>query len=398
MILLLVSVWINYIDRGNLSVAAPALTSELGLTPTQMGLLLSAFFWTYASSQVIAGWLVDRFKVVWVYGLGFLLWSVATCVTGLISGFPALFSLRLLLGLGESVAYPAYSRIIAANYAEDQRGVANSLIDAGSKAGPALGTLLGGLFMARFGWRVFFIAIGLASLAWLGPWFAWAPRERTAGPDAVQNTPGIGEILRKRSAWGTFLGLFCANYTWYFLITWLPSYLVKERHLSMSRMALLGSLPFWSIAAGSLLGGWASDRWISRGATPNRVRKTFAVTGLLMVTLILPAAIVPDLRLSTALLVIACFCFGFFTSNLWAITQTLAGSAAAGKWTGMQNGVGNLAGVVAPWLTGFIVHKTGEFLLAFVAAAAVSVIGAMMFLFVVGRVTPVAWSRAQAAG
>ena len=251
--LLLVSVWINYIDRGNLSVAAPLLAPELSLTPVQMGLLLSSFFWTYAGLQFLGGWLVDRYNVSLVYGLGYLLWSTATLLTGAANGFATLLLLRLLLGVGESVAYPAYSKILAGNFAEHQRGrLANALVDVGTKAGPAVGTLLGGLFMARFGWRVFFLVIGLLSLLWLLPWWSWAPREYQLSASA-QKGPGMLQILGRREGWATL----CFNYAFYFLLSWLPTYLVSERHFSMQMMAVFGALPFGVTAVASLLCGSA---------------------------------------------------------------------------------------------------------------------------------------------
>src|SRR5580765_5082079 len=171
LILMVVSVAINYIDRTSLSTAAPLLAVDLAISPAKMGMLLSAFFWTYASLQLASGWLVDRYGVRWVMAIGFFIWSAATAATGLVQGFAILLWLRLLLGAGESVAYPCYSKIIAGNFAEHQRGLANSLIDAGTKFGPALGILAGGILMERFGWRPVFIVLGLGSLLWLPPWF-----------------------------------------------------------------------------------------------------------------------------------------------------------------------------------------------------------------------------------
>ena len=168
--LLVVSVAINYIDRSNLSIAAPLLKVEMGISPAQLGLLLSSFFWSYALFQIVSGWLVDRFDVNWVMMVGFVLWSGATAATGLISGFGMLLGFRLLLGIGESVAYTCYAKILAERLDERQRGVANALIDAGSKCGPALGTLVGGLLVTRFGWRPFFIVVGLVGFLWLPCW------------------------------------------------------------------------------------------------------------------------------------------------------------------------------------------------------------------------------------
>ena len=391
LILLVLSVGINYIDRGTLSVAAPQLTAELSLNPQQMGLLLSLFFWTYASFLILAGWLVDRYDVRWVFGIGFVLWSGATLATGFVSGFTALMALRLLLGAGESVAYPSYSKIIAASFPQTHRGIANSFIDMGSKIGPAIGTLAGALLVANYGWRVLFFVMGIASLLWLIPWMLWGPRDHVATKNEKLVAPGIWEILRRRDVWGTFFGLFGSNYLWYFLLTWLPSYLVGQRHFTEKMMGVLGSAAFFIIAASSITSGWISDRWIRRGASPTRVRKFFTATGLLLGVLIIPVGLVEDRVVSLAFLVATSLALGMCTSNQWAVTQTLAGRSAAGRWTGVQNAFGNLAGVTAPWVTGVIVNRTHSYVLAFVAAALASVIGGLSFLFVVGKVEPVVW-------
>jgi MFS family permease len=392
--LLVLSIFINYIDRSNLSVAAPDLRRELALSPSDMGLLLSAFFWSYALLQLAAGWLVDRFNVYLIYGLGFLLWSLATAFTGFSGSFGVLFGLRLILGTGESVAYPAYSRIIACDFPERHRGIANALIDAGSKAGPAVGTMLGFWIVGTLGWRPLFFLLGFGGLLWLLPWFLMIPKRGATASAcrAADAGPGFLAIAKQRSAWGTFLVLFCSNYAWYFMLTWLPSYLVEERHFSKSMMTLYGSLPYWGIATMSLFGGWLSDRLIARGGSTSRVRKTFAISGLLLATLILPASMIRDQVASMALLTVACVSFGLFSSNVWAITQTLAGPAS-GKWTGMQNCIGNISGVTAPYLTGVLLERTGTFYWAFVAVAVALTIGACSYLFIVGRVEPVDWKR-----
>ena len=167
---------INYIDRGSLSVAAPAIAAEMRLDPERMGVLLSAFFWSYAAMQFLAGWLADRFSVIWVLAGGLVIWSAATLSTGLTGGLAALLVCRVVLGAGESVAFPCYSKVIAGNFPSERRGVPNSLIEAATKLGPALGTLLGGILLAHHGWRTLFLVLGAGSLLWLGPWLAWAPR------------------------------------------------------------------------------------------------------------------------------------------------------------------------------------------------------------------------------
>ena len=391
--LLLFSAAMNYIDRGTLSVAAPTLAEELLLSPAQMGFLLSSFFWSYASFLIVAGWLADRYQTRLVLGLGYLVWSLATAGIGFVAGLQALLVLRLLMGLGESVAFPVYSRVIAERFPINQRGLPNSMIDAAVKIGPAMSNLLGGVLVARYGWRSMFVVLGGGGLVWLLPWYWWAPKGKGATNPKTLEGPSMWQICRRRDAWGTFVGNFCANYGYYFLLTWLPSYLVTERHLSMSMMAVLASLPFWASAVTSLLGGWTADRWITRGASPTRARKVFVVGGLTFATLIFPAGVVTDLRLSMILLVGAFCAFGFFSSNHWAITQTLAGEFAAGRWTGLQNGISNMAGVIAPLATGLIISRTGNYYLAFLSASAILLIGAVCYLLVVGDVAPLCWRK-----
>ena len=392
--LLIVSISINYIDRSALSVAAASadFRQEMHLDDARLGLLFSAFFWTYASLQVLAGYLIDRHGVLWILTGGFVLWSVATALAGLAGGFTALLAARLLLGAGQAAAYPAYSKIIAAGFPEHRRGTANALIDGGSRTGPAICVLAGGMLAARYGWRLMFLALGAGSLLWLVPWARYASRVPAAHRDPAGSSPGLVAILRRRQAWGTFLGHFCVNYTWYFVLSWLPSYLTRERHYSAAAMAIYGALPFWGIAITCGICGWISDRLIQRGASPTRVRIAFVAGGMLLSTLMLPACVVPQEALSMTLLTAGCLSLGLVSSNVGAITQTLAGPRAAGQWMGLQNGLGNLSGIVAPYATGLMVAGTGSFYAAFLASAIVSVAAACAFIFLVGRVAPIDWS------
>jgi sugar phosphate permease len=191
--------------------------------------------------------------------------------------------------------------------------------------------------------------------------------------------------------------LFCSNYISYFLITWLPYYLVRERNFSMSKMAVIAGVSYFSAAGVGTLSGWLSDRWIDAGASPTRVRKTFTAGGMTIAAAFLVITVIAPFSLCAPALVCATIGFGICASNLWAITQTLAGPQAAGRWTGMQNFVGNLSGIVAPALTGFVLDRTGRFLWPFSIAGLVALLGATFWVFVVGRVEPVQWgSRARA--
>jgi MFS family permease len=392
-VLLAISAFINYVDRGNLSIAAPMLKDELGISAARLGVLLSAFFWTYACSQLFSGWLVDRFNVNWVFAAGFILWSAATAMTGIVQAFSALLVLRLLLGISESVAYPSYSKIIALNFSEEHRGFANSMISAGLVLGPGFGMFFGGLLMARFGWRPFFIVLGLASMLWIVPWWMWMPKKHQATLTDSIGAPRVFEFLRLRSAWGTCAALFCGNYVSYFLITWLPYYLVRERHFSMDNMAKLGGTAYFLGACFSMFSGWLSDRWIATGATPSLVRKTFTGGGLALSGIFIGLAAVSGTNYCAVALILGVIFYGVSASNIWAITQTLAGPKAAGRWTGFQNFIGNLAGVVAPALTGFVLERTGQFYWAFEITTGVALIGMASWVFLIGPVEPVIWDR-----
>ena len=392
-VLLAISAFINYVDRGNLSIAAPMLKDELGISAAKLGVLLSAFFWTYACSQLFSGWLVDRFNVNWVFAAGFILWSAATAMTGIVQAFSALLVLRLLLGISESVAYPSYSKIIALNFSEEHRGFANSMISAGLVLGPGFGMFFGGLLMARFGWRPFFIVLGLASMLWIIPWWMWMPKKHQATLTDSIGAPSVFEFLRLRSAWGTCAALFCGNYVSYFLITWLPYYLVRERHFSMDNMAKLGGTAYFLGACFSMFSGWLSDRWIATGATPSLVRKTFTGGGLALSGIFIGLAAVSGTNYCAVALILGVIFYGVSASNIWAITQTLAGPKAAGRWTGFQNFIGNLAGVVAPALTGFVLERTGQFYWAFEITTGVALVGMASWVFLIGPVEPVIWDR-----
>ncbi len=392
LILLVLSITINYIDRGAVSAAEKYLHDEFSLDAEQQGWLFSAFFVGYAGFMLVAGWLVDRFDVNRILAVGFMIWTMAILLTGAASGFAMLLVLRLVLGIGESVAYPSYSKILAGSYHEQQRGFANAAIDAGSKLGPALSLLVGGLLMERVGWRTFFYAMGALSFLWMIPWFIMVPRGERLIPTAVGRVPTMLEICRKRAAWGTFLGLFGGNYAWYFLLTWLPGYFRIARHYSQHDVHIFGSLPLWVTGISTLCSGLASDRLIARGWNPSKVRKGFLATGLLTATIMLPAAMVENSTVSLVLICIASMGIGIESSNVWATTQRMAGPWASGRWTGMQNLAGNIPGIIAPAFTGWVVKISGgNFYAAFVAATAMLGVAFIGYILVIPSVEPIDW-------
>jgi MFS family permease len=392
--LLALAVFINYVDRGNLATAAPVLATELHLSATQIGILLSAFYWTYAVSQLGAGWLAERYPVQRVIAAGFTVWCVATIFTGFASTFAALLALRLLLGLGESVAFPCSSKLLTEHVPVSRRGRANALIAIGLAFGPAFGTYVGGKILAQYGWRALFLSLGALSLLWLVPWLTGPARTLSLRrvEASREASPSFLEIIARREAIGAALGHFSANYTFYFVLSWLPFYLVNVRGYSIERMAALGGLTYTMNAVSSWTAGHVGDRLIERGESPHRVYVTTMVTSQIAVAVCLVGVLLGGPRLLQVSLLAMGLAFGLATTTLYAVGQLLAGPTAAGRWIGFQGAVGNLAGIVGPAITGFLVDSTGTFYSAFVLAIGFSLLGVLAWTIVIPRIAEVTWS------
>lgn len=381
-------------DRGNLSIAAPLLKDELRISVTQLGILLSAFFWTYTAMQFVSGLIVDIFDVNRVIAAGFLLWSLATAATGLARGFTALLAMRLILGVGESVMVPACSKIIGFHLPEHQRGFANGVLTGAWSSGPAVGTLRAGLLIARYGWRPAFIGIGLISLMWLPAWIKWMPRGVTI-VRSLPAAPRFADILRQRSFWGVCGGHFSVNYLVYFMLTSLPFYLVRERHLSMQSMVKIASAYYMIDALSSVATGWLSDFFVRRGYSPTLVRKSAMAIGHTVATIALGGCALANSQWYLICLAAIGIGSGAARAGILVFSQTLAGPHATGKWTGLQNGFANVAGAVAPALSGFLVDRTGKFLAPLAITAAVLLAGGLSWVYVVGPVKRVSWKSGQ---
>ncbi|HEY1709708.1 MAG TPA: MFS transporter [Rhizomicrobium sp.] len=392
-LLLAIGLFINYVDRGNLATASPLIKDELHLSNVQLGLLTSAFFWTYTPAQLLSSWLAEKVGPFRVLAAGFALWSIATILTGFAGGFASLIVLRIFLGLGESAGFPCSSKLLADHLPPHQLGTANGFIVAGVALGPAFGTLVGGLLMASYGWRAMFLVFGTVALIWLWPWLSVTrSAPRAVDTQAAQPPPAYSAILSLREMWGCLLGHFSLNYFLYFVLSWLPLYLVKERGFSIAEMAQFGALIYALHGISSITIGWLSDRWVAAGGSITGVRKAVAVASHLVGAVALVVTVLGGPVVSMAALLVAGACLGACGSSFWAITQTLAGPRAAARWVGVQNGVANFAGIVAPLITGVIADRTGSFTGAFFFAAAVAVIGAAGWGLVIRRVEPVRWS------
>jgi MFS transporter, ACS family, D-galactonate transporter len=375
-----------YAQRGTLSIAAPFLIQDLGISRTTMGVMLSAFSWCYAFMQVPAGWLVDRFGVRRAYAFGFALWSGACALTGAIPHVAAILAFRILVGVGQSVAFPASARAVANWFQVRQRGTIIGGYLTGVRLGQALINVVGVWLIIRYGWRIFFVIAGLIPLVWLVPWLRILKRWEQATPQSTTpELPGSRSfafatsfgLLRHRSVLGTFLGYVGYDYVWFVYVYWLPGYLVLERGFTPAEMSFYASVPFLIMSVVIVLSGVTSDRLVARGLNEVRVRQVFLTVGLGVACCIVPAGLVADNDTAVTLLVISLCGIGIASPNTWAITQAVCSKRLVGTVSGIQNFGGNLGGIVAPLATGLIADLTGSFALA-LAICGVMLVGSAL--------------------
>ena len=398
LVLLLATVlFLNYVDRGTLSTAVHLMEPDLGFNDSQMGILLSAFFWSYCFTQIPMGWLAERIGGHRVLAGALAVWALATMLLGLAHSFYMLLSLRVLLGVGESAGFPCVSKIMAAAVPPHGLGLANGIVAFAYLLGPAVGTYAGGWLMVHFGWRSAFVVFGALSLLWLVPWSRVAGEVR-AGHDstAAEDGPTFLMVLKTPAMWGTALGVFCSNYGFFFMVLWLPSYLVRERGFSTLEMAALTGSAFAINALCSLGAGWGIDRYIARGGSSNFAYKALMVVGHLGTTVCLlmmafgakPVALV-------GMFVYQVLC-GAASPGIYAIPQVLAGPKATGRWVGLQNSIGSLAGAVSPYVTGEIIQHTGRFTNALIVAAVVMAVGVVGWTWMLPQLQELRWDIKKA--
>jgi MFS family permease len=399
--LMATSLFINYIDRGNLGTAGPLIQDDLGLSAARFGWLGSAFYISYTLAMFPAGWLADRYGAKLILGIGAAIWSVATLLTGFAVGFFSVLALRLLLGIGESVGFTTTSKLIATRVPREHVGIANGTVGFGYLVGPAVGTLLGGLLMARVGWRPVFILFGALSLLWLLPWRKVVVPEITTRQAAAAGdraaAPSLGQILRERGLWGAAIGHFCGNYNFYFILYWLPSYLVKSRGFTMDEMAAVASGAYLINAAAALSAGWAIDRWVRAGRSATFAYKLpMALAHLLGIGCMVGLAVLPVKPALACLIVYEVF-LGFSSPGYFGIPQIIAGPAAAARWVGVQNAIGNFPGIIALPITGLLIDATGGYFSAFALAGAINLLGFVGWVVVLQKVEPIDWAARAAA-
>ena len=396
MVLLIAGMIFAYAQRGALSVAAPFMIKDLGLSAAAMGVLLSAFFWCYAFMQVPAGWTVDRLGVRWAYAWGFVIWSVASALTGFARSMLELIIARLVLGVGQATAFPASARAVSNWFQDRERGSVTAGYLTGVRLGQALVSAVGAVFLAAYGYRLFFLTIGLTPMVWLIPWLQflrkWEPA-RSGAADSENRAFRMPRfsllanlaLFKQVSVLGIFLGFFAYDYTWYLYVSWLPSYLMIERKFNAAEMGLYSSIPYLAMSATILLSGFFSDVMVRRGHAEIKVRKLLIVIGLAIACLIVPAGLVHDKMSAVWLLTISIAGLGIAGPNTWTLTQSVCARNIVGTVSGIQNFGGNLGGILAPMLTGAIASATQSFTLALSLTGGILVLGILSYRFMVSR-------------
>ncbi|MCL6633828.1 MAG: MFS transporter [Alicyclobacillus herbarius] len=403
--ILFISTALNYLDRTNISVAGPFIKSDLHLNSVTLGLIFSAFGWTYALMQIPGGWVLDRLGPRLTYGLAMLFWSLFTLLQAFARSFAGLFGLRLGLGMSEAPAFPTNNRLVATWFPKHERAFATAVYTAGEYIGLAFLSPVLAWIVATYGWSAIFIVTGVIGLIWVPFWFRFIRKPEEARGVSQEELDYIrakenlsegqsrqklgwadlAELFRHRSLWGIYIGQFAVTTTLWFFLTWFPTYLVNGKHMTILHVGFYSMIPYIAALLGVLCGGAVSDWLLRRGVSVGTARKTPIVVGLLLASVIVAANYTTSVPLVIAILSIA-----FFAQGLSAISWTMVGELAPARLMGLCGGVfnfaGNLSGIVTPIIIGVIVGSTNNFNGALLFVGAVVIIGALSYLFLVGKV------------
>ena len=404
--LLTIGTMINYLDRTVLGIAAPSLTKELGFSVATMGIVFSAFSWTYAAMQIPGGIFLDRFGTRLTYFLSLTFWSLSTLLHGLATNLATLLTFRFALGVSEAPCFPTNSRVVATWFPQQERAFATGVYTVGEYVGLAFLSPLLFWIMGAFGWRALFFVVGIAGVLFgLFWWYSYRePNEsktvNQAELDYIATGGGIvtpkaanakfewslvGKLLRFRQLIGICIGQFAGNSTLVFFLTWFPTYLATERHMGWLKIGFFSVLPFIAASVGVLLGGWWSDSMLRRGRSANIARKLPIITGLLLASVIVTANYVESDYVVIGILSLAFFAQGMAALG-WTLVSDIAPKGLLGLTGGIFNFAANLAGIITPLVIGFIVAATGSFVGALMFIAIVALVGAFSYIFIVGDI------------
>lgn len=392
---------VNYLDRSTLSIANHSVSGELGLSASQMGLLLSAFSFAYAFSQLPVGALLDRFGARLMLGLGMLVWSVAQLCGGLVQTLQQFLVARIALGIGEAPQFPAGAKVVSEWFALRERGRPTGIFTTSSTIGPALAPPILTALLLAFGWRWMFVVMGVLGIAVALGWYI-VYRNRgdvtLAEEEVVHLTEDEPHARAERrmtfaewrglfgspTTWGMIFGFMGVIYMVWLYLTWLPAYLEHERHLSIAKTGWVVSIPYLFGTLGMLSSGYVADGLMARGMAPIRSRKWPICTGLICAAVFtVPAAFTPNTTLAIVYLSLAMYFVNMASGGAWALVSVTAPRHLAASLGSIQNFGGYFGGSFAPFITGIVVDRTHSFVNAFLISAAVSFAAALVYMFVV---------------
>jgi len=402
-------VLINYFDRINLSVASQPLSLEFHLNPFTLGIVFSAYLWSYALLQIPIGVWLDRIGIPWMMRVATILWSVATFLTAIAGGLGLVIVARILLGIAEAPAFPACQKATGYWFPRQERGLCTSTFDGAAKFSNVIGVPVVAFIVTQFGWQGAFWFTGIVSALYAVVFWIFyrnpkvmqrkgqlseseyqyiheggAQDEDFVPKNQVAN---LGYLLRNRKVWGLTLGFSAYGYSFYLLLTWLPNYLETQMHMSVLKSGYYTAIP-WAVATFTdlVIGGWLVDRLIAQGYEPNRVRKTLLVIGMLLGLFVIGAAFTSDPNLAIIWISLGLGGLAFAAPIGSSIVALIAPEGSVGAVGGIVNFMNNVLGILAPIVTGFIVGVTGSFAIGFVVAAVVLVIGILCYIFLLGRI------------
>lgn len=404
-------------DRTNLSVAATAITNDLKLTPVQLGLLFSAFGWTYAALQIPGGILADRISSRILYTISLIGWSLMTLFQGMVNGVAALIGLRFAVGVFEAPSYPINNRIVTSWFPTNERASAISVYTSGQFLGLAFITPVLTSIQYYAGWRGLFITTGITGILFGIIWYLFYrdpmqhKKVNQAELDYIERGGGfiqrglpgtvsqvkkfewkfLKEVFSYRKLWGIYIGQFAINSTLWFFLTWFPTYLVKYRGINFLSSGYLAAAPFLAAFTGLITSGFLSDYLLRRNVSANIARKAPVIFGLLLATSIVGANYVSSPGLIVFFMALAFFGNGFATIT-WVFVSSLAPAHLIGLTGGVFNFIGQLASVIVPITIGYLA-RNGNFEPALLFIGTITLLGACSYIFVVGKIERVGAKR-----
>lgn len=392
-LLLFSAMFVMGLDRSSLGVAAPVVMKELNIDPAQMGIALSAFFWTYTMLNLPAGGLADKIGSKRVLGWAVAIWSLASAATGMMHTIAGIMAARLGVGVGEAAVFPVTTKIAAENIPAHERGTAIGWYQAGARLGYAATPIVMGFLVARYSWRMAFIITGIGSLLWCVVWYFWYREKGVAEPaETNKEKPKVKipwvQLLANRGALGLFVTKFCGDYLYYMFLTWVPSYLVMERGFSVLKMGIYASLPFFVAFITQPMMGYLSDWLIKKGFNNTVARKGVLVGAQACAATIMIVGFVDNPMIAIAILTLNIAAGSTIGGMMFTIASEVSPPGMAGTVTGSMNTVGAVAGILAPTITGVIVKMTGTFQLALAVSGCLLVVAACTVLFVIPAIKP----------